>query len=78
MLKVKFAAAIIGISSIHLLKTFIDADNDTAKSLMWQILIHITFVLSASAIALTDRLLPSGPRAAARALSRNRARRARA
>ncbi|MDI9333522.1 MAG: TIGR00645 family protein [Cytophagales bacterium] len=57
VLKVKLATAIIGISSIHLLKTFINAANYTEQVLMWQTLIHITFLLSALAIALTDRLL---------------------
>ncbi len=57
VLKVKLATAIIGISSIHLLKTFISAANYDEKVLMWQTIIHITFLLSALAIALTDRLL---------------------
>jgi uncharacterized protein (TIGR00645 family) len=57
VLKVKLATAIIGISSIHLLKTFINAANYTDKVLMWQTLIHVTFLLSALAIALTDRLM---------------------
>jgi uncharacterized protein (TIGR00645 family) len=57
VLKVKLATAIIGISSIHLLKTFINAANYTDKVLLWQTLIHITFLLSALAIALTDRLM---------------------
>ena len=57
VLKVKLATAIIGISSIHLLKTFINADNYTEKVLMWQTLIHVTFLLSALAIAWTDRLM---------------------
>ena len=56
-LKVKLATAIIGISSIHLLKTFISAANYEEKVLMWQTIIHITFLLSALAIAWTDRLL---------------------
>jgi len=61
VLKVKLATAIIGISSIHLLKTFINAENYTEKVLLWQTLIHITFLLSALAIALTDRLMaPAG------------------
>jgi uncharacterized protein (TIGR00645 family) len=57
VLKVKLATAIIGISSIHLLKTFINApemDNDT---MMWQTLIHLAFVFSALAIAFTEKLL---------------------
>ncbi len=57
VLKVKLATAIIGISSIHLLKTFINAANYTEKVLIWQTLIHITFLLSALAIAATDRLM---------------------
>jgi uncharacterized protein (TIGR00645 family) len=57
VLKVKLATAIIGISSIHLLKTFINADNYTDKVLIAQTVIHITFLLSAMAIALTDRLM---------------------
>jgi uncharacterized protein (TIGR00645 family) len=57
VLKVKLATAIIGISSIHLLKTFINAANYDVKVLMWQTIIHITFLLSALAIALTDKLL---------------------
>ncbi|MCV2357930.1 MULTISPECIES: TIGR00645 family protein [Roseateles] len=60
VLKVKLATAIIGISSIHLLKTFINAENYTEKTLMWQTMIHFTFLLSALAIAYTDKLL-SGP-----------------
>ena len=59
VLKVKLATAIIGISSIHLLKTFINADAYTEKTLIAQTAIHITFLLSALAIAMTDRVLPS-------------------
>jgi uncharacterized protein (TIGR00645 family) len=57
VLKVKLATAIIGISSIHLLKTFINAANYTEQVLMWQTLIHVTFLFSAMAIAYTDRLM---------------------
>ena len=57
VLKVKLGTAIIGISSVHLLKTFINAANYDVKVLMWQTLIHLTFLLSALAIAYTDRLL---------------------
>ncbi len=57
VLKVKLATAIIGISSIHLLKTFINAANYDEKVLMWQTIIHAVFLLSAMAIAYTDRLL---------------------
>ncbi len=64
VLKVKLATAIIGISSIHLLKTFINAENYSDKVLIAQTAIHITFLLSAIAIAYTDRLM-SHPKAAA-------------
>ena len=57
VLKVKLATAIIGISSIHLLKTFINADNYTDRVLIAQTVIHITFLLSALAIAATDRMM---------------------
>ena len=57
VLKVKLATAIIGISSIHLLKTFINAENYTEKVLLWQTAIHIAFLFSALAISLTDRLM---------------------
>ena len=57
VLKVKLATAIIGISSIHLLKTFINAANYDEKVLIAQTAIHITFLLSAIAIAYTDKIM---------------------
>ncbi len=57
VLKVKLGTAIIGISSIHLLKTFINAEAYGDKVLIAQTAIHITFLLSAMAIAYTDRLM---------------------
>lgn len=56
-IKIKFAMALIGISSIHLLKTFIDVNKFTSQAVMWQVIIHATFVLSALALAFTDRLV---------------------
>jgi uncharacterized protein (TIGR00645 family) len=62
VLKVKLATAIIGISSIHLLKTFINADNYTEKTLLWQTAIHLAFLLSALAVAAADRIVgPTAP-----------------
>ena len=58
VLKVKLATAIIGISSIHLLKTFINADNYSEKVLLWQTAIHFAFLFSAMAIAACDRIMP--------------------
>ncbi|MEO6364367.1 MAG: YqhA family protein [Caldimonas sp.] len=57
VLKVKLGTAIIGISSIHLLKTFINAEAVSTKVLIAQTTIHIAFLLSAIAIAYTDKLL---------------------
>ncbi|MDO9144272.1 YqhA family protein [Rhodoferax sp.] len=63
VLKVKLATAIIGISSIHLLKTFINAANYSDKVLIAQTVIHIAFLFSAMAIAYTDRLMSHPPAA---------------
>ena len=70
VLKIKLAMAIIGISSIHLLRTFIEAGNlggaggrtttFTENGVMWQTIIHCVFVLSAVGIAYVDRI-SSGP-----------------
>src|SRR5690606_12883885 len=59
VLKVMLAMALIGISSIHLLKTFIDANNMSEQTMMWQVIIHLTFVVSALAMAYTDRIATS-------------------
>ncbi len=56
LLKVKLATAIIGISSIHLLKTFINAENLSNDVMKWQTIIHMAFVFSAIAIAYIDKL----------------------
>jgi uncharacterized protein (TIGR00645 family) len=61
VLKVKLATAIIGISSIHLLKTFINAQHHEDRVIIAQIAIHMTFLLSALAIAASDRLMPHAP-----------------
>ena len=70
VLKIKLAMAIIGISSIHLLRTFIEAGNlggtgrttnFTESGVMWQTLIHLTFIVSAIGIALVDRLSNGEP-----------------
>jgi uncharacterized protein (TIGR00645 family) len=61
VLKVKLATAIIGISSIHLLKTFINAAAYDEKTIIAQTGIHVTFLLSAMAIAAADRIMPAAP-----------------
>lgn len=56
VLKIKLSMAIVVISAIHLLKTFIDAKNMDSQTIMWQTIIHGVFVLSALGMALIDRL----------------------
>ncbi len=64
MLKVKLATALISISSIHLLKTFIEVRSPgivfTNDAVMWQVIIHVVFVLSALALAAADRIMLGG------------------
>lgn len=56
-MKVKLSLALIGISSIHLLRTFIDPSKLSNYGIMWQVLIHLTLIVSALAIAYTNKLL---------------------
>lgn len=56
VLKVKLAMALIGISSIHLLKTFINADQLSDRVIIAQVVIHLSFLFSALAIAWTDKI----------------------
>ncbi|WP_397376903.1 TIGR00645 family protein [Pseudomonas sp.] len=55
-LKMKVAASIVAISSIHLLKVFMDAKNIPESKLMWYVIIHLTFVGSAFAMGYLDKL----------------------
>ena len=55
-LKLKVAASIVAISSIHLLKAFMNAEHIAGDKLMWYVLIHLTFVLSAVMMGVLDRL----------------------
>ena len=55
-LKAKIAASIVAISSIHLLKKFMAAENIDNDKLMWYVLIHVTFVVSAFAMGFLDLL----------------------
>jgi uncharacterized protein (TIGR00645 family) len=57
VLKVKLATALIGISSIHLLKTFINAAHLADRVILWQVAIHLAFLLSALSIAWTDKIM---------------------
>jgi hypothetical protein len=64
VLKVKLGTAIIGISSIHLLKVFISAGSLPEKTILWQTVIHIVFLGSAVAIAFIDRIMVASPKPA--------------
>ena len=55
-LKQKVAASIVAISSIHLLKAFMAIPNISNDKLVWYVLIHMTFVLSALGMAFVDRM----------------------
>lgn len=57
VLKVKLATALIGISSIHLLKSFINAEQLADRVIIAQVVIHLSFLISALAIAWTDRVM---------------------
>jgi uncharacterized protein (TIGR00645 family) len=57
VLKIKLSTAIIGISSIHLLKTFINAANLSEHTIKWQVVIHVVFLVSAVAMAAVDRMM---------------------
>ena len=58
-LKSKIAASIVAISSIHLLKVFMDANNTANDKIMWYVFLHGTFVLSAFAMGYLDILTRS-------------------
>jgi len=55
-LKLKVAASIVAISSIHLLKVFMNISNTDPDLLMWYVIVHLTFVLSAFAMGVLDRV----------------------
>lgn len=59
VLKIKLATALIGISSIHLLKTFINASQLEDRVMMWQVIIHLVFIVSAFMMAVTDKIMNS-------------------
>lgn len=59
-LKVKLAGSLVGVSGIHLLKTFINIENRGFDQVKWQIAIHFVFLLSTLMLALTERILHHG------------------
>ncbi|MBU1190395.1 MAG: TIGR00645 family protein [Gammaproteobacteria bacterium] len=55
-LKLKVAASIVAISSIHLLRIFVNAEQIADNKLMWYVIIHMTFVVSALLVAYMDKM----------------------
>ncbi|UOF02909.1 TIGR00645 family protein [Bdellovibrio reynosensis] len=58
-LKVKLAGALVGISGIHLLKSFININNKDFAQVQWQIVIHVVFLISTLMLAYTEKVLHS-------------------
>ncbi len=56
-LKVKLAGSLVGVSSIHLLQTFINIKNHESEHVMWQVIIHVVFLFSALMLAYTEKIL---------------------
>jgi uncharacterized protein (TIGR00645 family) len=55
-LKLKVAASIVAISSIHLLRIFMNADDTPNDKILWYVVLHLTFVVSAVLLGVLDRL----------------------
>lgn len=55
-LKLKVAASIVAISSIHLLKIFMEAHKVENDKIMWYVILHLTFVVSAVLLGVLDRM----------------------
>lgn len=56
-LKVKLAGALVGISGIHLLKSFVDISKKDPEQVKWQVIIHVVFLISTFALAYTEKVL---------------------
>lgn len=56
-LKVKLATALVGISGIHLLKSFINIKEKAYEQVMWQVIIHVVFLLSSLMLAYTEKIM---------------------
>ena len=71
VLKTKLAMSIVGISSVHLLRTFIESSSGriSGETMMWQVIIHLAFVVSALALAAIDRMSLTAHQRAANAVA---------
>jgi len=56
-LKVKLAGSLVGVSGIHLLQTFINIKNNDSEHVMWQVIIHVVFLLSSVMLAYSEKIL---------------------
>lgn len=56
-LKIKLAASLVGVSGIHLLQVFINIKNHDSEKVMWQVIIHVVFLISAIMLALTEKIM---------------------
>ena len=56
-MKIKLTSSLVGISAIHLLKSFIDIEKVEPSHIQWQVIIHVVFLLSGLLLALTERVL---------------------
>lgn len=56
-LKVKLAGSLVGVSGIHLLQIFINIENKDPEHVKWQVIIHIVFLISSLALAITEKIL---------------------
>ena len=56
-LKIKVASSIVAISSIHLLQVFLNSNRYTDDQIMWQVIMHITFVVSALMLGALDKIM---------------------
>lgn len=56
-LKIKVASSIVAISSIHLLQVFLNASQYTDMQIMWQVIMHLTFVVSALMLGVLDKIM---------------------
>jgi uncharacterized protein (TIGR00645 family) len=62
-LKVKLAGSLVGVSGIHLLQTFINIKNHEMQHVMWQVIIHVVFLLSSVLLAYSEKILHQKHRA---------------
>jgi len=60
-LKIKLSLSLVSISSIHLLRTFIDTEHQTDHTIMWQVIILLVFIFSALVTAWIDRITHHSP-----------------